>query len=469
MNSYNREILRLALPSIATNVTVPLLGLVDLAIVGHIGNETMIGAIAVGSMIFNVMYWLMGFLRMGTTGMTANTTLVGEVLSRFLRLAFLIALCFLVLQVPLRWLSLWLMGPSEGVAAYVRVYFNICIWGAPAVLGLYVMSGWFIGMKDTRTPMIVSISQNLINILLSLLFVFVFGMKIEGVALGTLIAQWSGALMAWGKANPGRPTPQPLPVREGSEMPNQVANQEESQAERVSTPLPSREGQGVGLQEGGSPSSFGGVGGGRGVGGSFSFFQVNRDIFLRTVCLVAVNLFFTSAGARQGDLLLSVNTLLLTFFTLFSYVMDGFANAGEALCGKTASQEMDKGMVIRHLFRWGWLMVVLFTAVYALGGRAFLSLLSDEGHVVDAAMAYLPWALLIPISGMAAFVYDGVFIGMLLTRGMLVSCAVATAAFFGLFFMLFPQWHNHSLWLALIVYLALRGLMQWIILKKQTI
>jgi MATE family multidrug resistance protein len=114
-------------------------------------------------------------------------------------------------------------------------------------------------------------------------------------------------------------------------------------------------------------------------------------------------------------------------------------------------------------------MVVLFTAVYALGGRAFLSLLSDEGHVVDAAMAYLPWALLIPISGMAAFVYDGVFIGMLLTRGMLVSCAVATAAFFGLFFMLFPQWHNHALWLALIVYLALRGLMQWIILKKQTI
>ena len=180
MNSYNREILRLALPSIATNVTVPLLGLVDLAIVGHIGNETMIGAIAVGSMIFNVMYWLMGFLRMGTTGMTANTTLVGEVLSRFLRLAFLIALCFLVLQVPLRWLSLWLMGPSEGVAAYVRVYFNICIWGAPAVLGLYVMSGWFIGMKDTRTPMIVSISQNLINILFFIPYGFFFPEKKGG-------------------------------------------------------------------------------------------------------------------------------------------------------------------------------------------------------------------------------------------------------------------------------------------------
>ena len=467
MNQWNKEILRLAVPSIVTNVTVPLLGLVDLAIVGHIGNETMIGAIAVGSMIFNVMYWLMGFLRMGTSGMAAqeygaqqNGTTVplpfwSGVGGRALRLALMIAAGMLLLQVPLRWLSLWLMGPSAEVAVLVRAYFNICIWGAPAMLSLYVMTGWFIGMQDTRTPMVVSITQNIINIVASLVLVFGFKMQIEGVALGTLIAQWSGAVMAWGKANPRRPTPlssegkrptpQPLPCREGSEMPNQAENQGESQAERVSTPLLSREGLG-----GGSfPSSS-------------SFFHANLDLFLRTICLVAVNLFFMSAGARQGDMLLSVNTLLMTFFTLFSHVMDGFANAGEALCGKydgsTSPQSLQA--VIRHLFRWGWLMVVLFTAVYALGGRGFLGLLTDEASVVDAAMEFLPWALLIPVAGMAAFVYDGIFIGLLKTRGMLVASAVAMVVFFGLYFVLFPLWGNHALWLALIVYLALRGLVQ---------
>ena len=467
MNQWNKEILRLAVPSIVTNVTVPLLGLVDLAIVGHIGNETMIGAIAVGSMIFNVMYWLMGFLRMGTSGMAAqeygaqqNGTTVplpfwSGVGGRALRLALMIAAGMLLLQVPLRWLSLWLMGPSAEVAVLVRAYFNICIWGAPAMLSLYVMTGWFIGMQDTRTPMVVSITQNIINIVASLVLVFGFKMQIEGVALGTLIAQWSGAVMAWGKANPRRPTPlssegkrptpQPLPCREGSEMPNQAENQGESQSERVSTPLLSREGLG-----GGSfPSSS-------------SFFHANLDLFLRTICLVAVNLFFMSAGARQGDMLLSVNTLLMTFFTLFSYVMDGFANAGEALCGKydgsTSPQSLQA--VIRHLFRWGWLMVVLFTAVYALGGRGFLGLLTDEASVVDAAMEFLPWALLIPVAGMAAFVYDGIFIGLLKTRGMLVASAVAMVVFFGLYFVLFPLWGNHALWLALIVYLALRGLVQ---------
>ena len=194
------------------------------------------------------------------------------------------------------------------------------------------------------------------------------------------------------------------------------------------------------------------------MGGSSSLLHVNRDLFLRTLCLVAVNLFFTSAGARQGDLMLSVNTLLMTFFTLFSYVMDGFANAGEALCGRRS------GEVVRHLFRWGWLMVVLFTVVYTLGGRGFLSLLTDEARVVDASMAYLPWALLIPLAGMAAFVYDGIFVGMLLTRGMLISCAIATAAFFVLYFLLFPVWGNHALWLALIVYLVLRGVVQHVYL-----
>ena len=423
ISRWDKEILRLAVPSIITNVTVPLLGLVDLAIVGHIGNETMIGAIAVGSMIFNVMYWLMGFLRMGTTGVTANTSSLersGEVLRRYLRLALLIAAGMLLLQIPLRWLSLWLMGPSAEVVALVRVYFNICIWGAPAVLSLYVMTGWFIGMQDTRTPMVVSITQNIINILASLVLVFGFKMQIEGVALGTLIAQWSGAAMAWWR------------------LPRSLRNDRSNIEKWVHDVPPLRED-----------------------GGSLSFFQTNRDLFLRTLCLVAVNLFFTSAGARQGDLLLSVNTLLMTFFTLFSYVMDGFANAGEALCVGGGRP------LISRLFLWGWLMVVLFTVLYVVGGRVLLGLLTDEQKVVEAAMEYLPWAMLIPLAGMAAFVYDGIFVGLLATRGMLVSCVIATAAFFALFFGLFPQWGNHALWLALIVYLLLRGVVQHVWMKRK--
>ena len=205
------------------------------------------------------------------------------------------------------------------------------------------------------------------------------------------------------------------------------------------------------------------------------FFTVNRDIFLRTVCLVAVNLFFTSAGARQGDMTLAVNTLLLTFFTLFSYVMDGFAFAGEALSGKFYGARDDAALraMTRRLFVWGALMVVAFTAVYVIGGNGFLGLLTDDRRVIAAASDYFFWACLIPVAGMAAFVYDGIFIGLTATRGMLVSSVAATALFFLIFFVgeryvatggALPL--NHFLWLAFILYLAMRGLMQHLIMGR---
>lgn len=504
MNATDKEILRLAVPSIVTNVTVPLLGLVDLAIVGHVGNETMIGAIAVGSMIFNVMYWLMGFLRMSTSGLTAqeygaldgslgvqecrslevqecrssgvreyrhsDNSPLFSILHRALRLALLIAVAFLLLQVPIRWAALWLMGPTEEVASLVRAYYNICIWGAPAVLSLNVMTGWFIGMQDTRTPMVVSVSQNVINILMSLLLVFGLHMQIEGVALGTLIAQWSGALMAV-----------VFVLRRKNRSKSQIVQKKKTLFEVVHGAWTACTRAWYYLY----------MGHGQKQNDLFprSFFQTNRDLFLRTLCLVAVNFFFTAAGARQGDLLLSVNTLLMTFFTLFSYIMDGFAFAGEALSGKhygaylamknaavsSSEARTDAGdsplssfhTVNRHLFRWGWLMVVLFTVAYAIGGGPFLAMLTSESSVVDAAQTYLPWVLLIPVSGMAAFVYDGIFVGMMNTRGMLVSCAIATAAFFLLHYLLFPLWGNHALWIALITYLALRGILQYFIVRKE--
>ena len=202
MRNCDREILKIAVPSIVSNITVPLLGLIDVAIVGHLGSAAYIGAVAVGSMIFNLIYWLFAFLRMGASGMTAQAlgrrdlTGVMRQLSKSLAVAMGIAVAMLVLQVPLQWLMFWLIGPTSDVSGYAATYFYIVVWGAPAMLSLYCLSGWFIGMQNTRFPMIISIMQNVINILTSLLLVYGLGMKMEGVAMGTVIAQYAGLFIA---------------------------------------------------------------------------------------------------------------------------------------------------------------------------------------------------------------------------------------------------------------------------------
>ncbi len=427
MHSDNREILRLAIPSIVSNITVPLLGLVDLTIVGHMDSELYIGAIAVGSMIFNVIYWLMGFLRMGTSGMTSQALGRGDnaaicaLLRHSLRVAMIIALGILLLQWPLGKAALWIMGTTPEISTLVTTYFHIVVWGAPAVLGLYAVNGWMVGMQDTRIPMVVAIVQNVANILVSLALVYGLDLQLEGVALGTLIAQWIGfcliLALAWRKAKP-------LSADSEKDGPAFSAS---------------------------------------------AFFHVNRDIFFRTICLVAVNLFFTSAGARQGNVMLAVNTLLMTLFMLFSYVMDGFAFAAEALSGRLYGAEAYEELrgMIRRLFRWGWAMAALFTLVYAFGGDGFLGLITDKREVIAAAHPYFFWACLVPIVGMAAFVYDGIFIGLTATRGMLLSSGIATLTFFLVFAVGLECYSaNHSLWSAFIAYMAMRSAVQWRLLKK---
>ena len=435
MHQRNRQILQIALPSIVSNITVPLLGLVDVAIVGHMGSAAYIGAIAVGSMIFNLLYWLFGFLRMGTSGLTSQALGrrdMAEVMRLFVSSAVVglsIALCFIVLQIPIRQVALLLMHPTPDILPLAATYFNICIWGAPAMMGIYSLNGWFIGMQNTRIPMLISIMQNVVNILASLTLVFGLGMRIEGVALGTVIAQWAGfltALLLW-HFYYGRLTKY---LRD--------ANQEGSTfVDRISSLFVRR-------------SSL------------LAFFQVNRDIFLRTLFLVAVNLFFTSAGARQGAVILSVNTLLMQLYLLFSYVMDGFAYAGEALGGKYYGAHNGAAFrdVVRRVFGWSGGMVVLFTLVYALGGTSFLHLLTNETSVIAASSDYFFWAVLIPVAGVTAFVWDGVFIGITATRGMLVSSVISTLVFFAVYYALRAVWGNHALWLAMIIYLMMRGVVQ---------
>ena len=393
------QILKLAVPSIISNITVPLLGLVDVAIVGHIGDASYIGAVAVGTMLFNLFYWVFAFLRMGTSGMTSQALgrrdlpEVARLMARALLIGLGIGASLIALQTVVFRVGFWLMGPTEEVLPLCLRYCEICVWGAPAVMGLYGLTGWFIGMQNTKIPMWVSIAQNAVNITMSLLLVFVFGQDIEGVALGTLIAQWSGFLVSlWFWIRIYAPRLRHYSFR-------------------------------AGLWEKGVLAKF-------------------------------------LAGARQGTLMLAVNTLLMTLFTIFSYFMDGFAFAGEALSGRYYGSANRAALLdtITRLFRWGAVMVVGFTLLYAVGGETFLSLLTSDNRVVEAAGDYFWWALAVPLAGVGAFVLDGVFIGITDSRSMLLSAVVGAFLFFGLYALLSPVLGNHALWLSFIIYLGLRSL-----------
>lgn len=422
----HRRIINLALPSIVSNITVPLLGLVDTAITGHMGEARYIGAIAVGSMVFNIMYWLFAFLRMGTGGMTAqaygrkdfcDADLTGL---RAISISALIGLTIIALQYPLLHFVMWFIAPEENVLNLVYSYCYICIWGAPASLGLFALNGWFVGMQNTKIPMIISITQNVVNILISLLLVYCLGMKIEGVATGTLIAQWAGFLMGAFFF---------IRMRRGLVYENK------------------------------SRVSFSHI---FETSAMKSFFTVNRDIFLRTLFLVSVNLYFVTAGAKGGEIVLAVNTLLMQLFILYSYIMDGFAYAAEALCGRFygANDKASLTETIRKVFYWSMGLTAVYSLVYGIGGLDFLRLLTNEESVISASEEYIFWAMLIPIAGMVAFVWDGVFIGMTMTRGMLSGTFVAAIVFFTTYFSLESTLNNHALWLAFILYLAARGVTQ---------
>ena len=448
MNIRDRQILQIALPSIVSNITVPLLGMIDVAIVGHMGSPAYIGAVAVGSMIFNLVYWLFGFLRMGSSGLTSQAlgrrdlTEVASILARSVFIAFSIALLLILLQIPMKWASFALIGPTEDVVPFASTYFNIVIWGAPAVLGLYSMLGWFIGMQNTRFPMFISIMQNVVNILASLTLVYGFGMKIEGVAMGTVIAQYAGFIVALG-----------LVVRYYGRLFRGYGGTGVRGLEICLWQMYSRTSVPPYLR---TPEIS-------------KFFSINRDIFLRTLCLVAVNLYFTSAGARQGAVILSVNTVMMQLYLFFSYFMDGFAYAGEALGGKAYGAKNTTAFheTLRRLWMWTLIVTMAYTLLYIIGGQWIVGLLTDEPQVIETSRDYLYWAWLIPAAGCVAFIWDGVFIGLTATRGMLVSSFLSALAFFAIchISLLFPHSslpENHFLWLAMVIYLAMRGILQTI-------
>lgn len=420
----NRRILHLAIPSIVSNITVPLLGLVDVTIVGHLGATAYIGAIAVGGLLFNILYWNFGFLRMGTSGLTSQAygrkdkEAEIRVLVQAVSVGLFSALAMLILQYPIERLAFRLLDTSAEVEQYAVTYFRICIWGAPAVLAQYSFTGWFIGMQNSRYPMYIAIVMNVINIVCSSCFVFLFKMKVEGVALGTVVAQYSGVMMALG-----------FWYYNYKELRGRITFKGSLQL--------------IAMRR---------------------FFAVNRDIFLRTLSLIGVTTFFTSTGARQGDVILAVNTLLMQLFTLFSYIMDGFAYAGEALSGRYvgACNLVQLKRAVKALFCWGVVLSLVFTLLYGIGGENFLGLLTNDTVVIETAGRYFYWVLAIPLAGFAAFLWDGILIGATATRFMLWAMLVASGSFFVIYYCFSGATNNHTLWLAFLVYLALRGIMQTI-------
>ena len=453
----NKRILGLALPNIITNITVPLLGMVDMAIVGHL-SAAHLGAIAIGTQIFNLIYWNFGFLRMGTSGFTAQAygaKDMNEAVRIFVRavsIALAVALLLLVLQWPICRLSILIFQVKDGpdVIQLALTYFFVRIWAAPATLGLYAVKGWFIGMQNAKLPMWIAIFLNTINIVCSLVFVLVLHWDIRGVALGTVIAQYSG--LAVGLFF--------MFKKYGWVFANYTSAKSLAQS-RLRTIISDS----LHWEE------------------MRRFFKVNGDIFLRTVCLATVFTFITAASGHISKEVLAIDALLMQFFTLFSYIMDGFAYAGESLVGRYigARDSRSLHLSVRLLLCWGLALTLVFTALYAIGGDWFLRIFSKESSIIDGAKVYMFWTLIIPVCGFAAFLFDGIFVGATASRAMRNCMFVATLAFFVIYFGLkhlylqsyqhisistYQQDWNNILWTAFMVYLSMRGILQALCLKK---
>lgn len=446
---------------------MPLLGLVDTAITGHLGAASYIAAIAVGTSIFSLCYWVFSFLRMGTGGLTAQAfgrsswRDCRECLRKSLIIAVIAGVSIIALQMIIADAALWLMDTTSEVEHWARVYFHVLVWGAPANLALSAFNGWLIGMQDAKSPMFIAVGQNVLNVVLSSALVFGLGWKVEGVATGTLIAQWSGfAAACYFVAKKLKESQVSLKKPKNGEAPEALKNPEEPEMPEALDYLETRERQGPQAHVH-STISWG------------RFFSVNRDIFLRTLCLIAVMFSFTAFGARQGDIALAVNALLMQMFMLVSYVMDGFAYAGEALGGSLlgARCAADFRALTRRLFVWGGAMALLFFFLFFFGGDAIVSILTDNAEVRTAASTFLWAAWLIPFISLAAFIYDGLFIGTTSTREMLISIAIATLLYFvvALSAETLAQCsfrRNDWLWGAFLLYLGARGGVQHLMMDK---
>jgi len=429
----NKKILDLAVPNIISNISIPLLGIVDMALMGHLESDKYIGAIALGSLIFNFIYWSLGFLRMGTSGFTAQAFGRGDkaetilIFSRAAFIAVAISLVLIALQKPIEIFSFAILNGETEVEALAMDYFRIRVWAAPAALGQFALLGFFLGMQNARLPMIVLVSANVINLFCNYTFVMILGMGSDGVALGTVIAQYGGLFIAIYFLR-----------KKFGDLFSLWTRKAMLQWDKM------RE-----------------------------FLMVNKDIFIRTMCLVIVFSFFTGSSAsadvnNEGSTILAVNSLLMQFFMFFSFLIDGFAHAAEAITGKLIG-EKDEGSLrksVRVLFTWGAIISVLFTLIYLAGGGVIFRLLTNNPEVISNAQPYFFWVILIPVVSFAAFIWDGIFIGATAGREMRNAMLISTLMFFPVYYLLEDKLGNHGLWLAFIIFMTARGITMSLMTKR---
>jgi MATE family multidrug resistance protein len=415
----HRAIWAIALPMMLSGISLPLVGLVDTAVMGHLDSPTFLAAVAANATIFSVSLMGLSFLRMGTTGITAqafgsgNHAQITESLIQPLVIASVLATILLCVQLPLREFGLWVLATGPETSELARKYFDIRIWSAPPLLCNFVIIGWLLGMQNARGPLAIMLTMNLSNVALDFWFVIGLGMTVEGVALATVIAEIAGLVVGLWFVKAALRDHQPQ---------WQFAHYRE-----LKRYLP--------------------------------LFSINGNLFLRSMALMLTLGFITAQGARLGDVILASNALLMNFIFFMAYALDGIAHAAEALTGKAIGARDQSGLeiAVRRTLYWTGFFAIIFCLVYLVAGNSIISLLSDLPEVRATAHQYLPWLIIAPLICAWCFLYDGVYIGITRAREMrIVMICAALFAFLPTWF-LFRDWGNHALWLALMVFMAARG------------
>ena len=432
MRTIDKEILRLALPSILANITVPLVGMVDIAVAGHLSASAaaLIGGISVGSLMFDMLYWNFGFLRAGTGGMTAQA--YGREdwqecrthLFRAVGTALLISLALLMVQWPFQKLVFLLVDCSTEVKSLALKYFFIRIWAAPATLSLMAFRGWFIGMQDTFSSMLTDVIVNGVNILASIFLALGIpgtafkGIGFSGIAWGTILAQYTGLFFATGVVAVKYRQKVRLPVGTGVTVPD--GNVTGRPFTRTG-----REAQGAPAPIAVRKESI------------HRFFAVNGDLFIRSLCLMVVYLAFTAISAKFGDVLLAMCSVMMKLMMIFSFFTDGFAFAGEALTGRFIGMERPELLRegVRHTFAWSLGIGMMFVAIYLLFGMGMFRMMTSDSSVVGSAQGFLPWLVLMPLVGSTAFTWDGIYTGATRTKPLRNSTIGCMIAFFLVWFL----------------------------------
>ena len=419
---------RIAAPMILSNISIPLVGITDTVITGHLENPEYIASIAVATTIIGFFIASMNFLRMGTTGITAqyfgaqNLNGLRVILGQALVVALLISFLVLLLRSDINKIGLMLIGSNESVAYYASQYFYIRIWGIPATLINFSLIGWFIGLQNASVPLKIVIATNITNIILSLTFVLIFQMQINGIALASVIAEIIGMLIGF--------------IYVHKELETYKGTWGYKQILRISAYK--------------------------------RFIQINFNLFLRTIALIFTFAFITAQGARYGGIVLGANAILMNFQTLLAYVLDGFAHAAEALVGRAVGKrdsQLFKSAVYICL-KWSVYIAIIFTLFYAVAGKHLISLMTHHQIIRDTAIEYLPWIIISPIVSVWSFLYDGVFVGATRSKDM------RNAMLGSLFLVFLPSWYllqplgNHRQWLAFTLFMFSRGLSMHLLYKR---